>query len=120
MKNLDKTVDPKLLMSSGVRFALTCIISAYTSRSTAGTRSSTPPSGQSTQALAGGFPLVSSILTCRCMSTVTEMRYATARVYGGRCLVLQGDKRITSQRPKRGQTTQITRPDQSRRQLQFA
>jgi hypothetical protein len=73
MKNLDKTVDPKLLMSSGVRFALTCIISAYTSHSMAGTRSSTPPSGQSTQALAGGFPLVSSIFTCRCMSAVTDM-----------------------------------------------
>ena len=73
MKNLDKTVDPKLLMSSGVRFELTCIISAYTSHSMAGTRSSTPPSGQSIQALACGFPLVSSILTCRCMWVVTDM-----------------------------------------------
>ena len=27
-------------------------------------------------------------------------RYATARVYGGRCLVLQGDKGMASQRPR--------------------
>jgi hypothetical protein len=44
--------------------------------------------------------------------------YATARVYCCWCLVLQGDKRMTSQRSKRGQTTRITLSGQDRRPLQ--